>query len=149
LQQPDAQDVVQEVFAKLAPRLPTFQYDRQKRFRHYLRTVFNSVYSDWHERRCRQALPLAGSDALAGVAAPDDAAEKWEEEYREFRVNYALKRVQQRVKPTTWQAFQEHVVSRKPALQVAAELGMSVAAVYKAASRVLRLLRQELDGLPD
>ena len=50
-------------------------------------------------------------------------------------------------RPATWQAFWEHVVEEKPAAQVAAELGLSVAAVYKAKLRVLNRLHQELADL--
>jgi RNA polymerase sigma-70 factor (ECF subfamily) len=39
------------------------------------------------------------------------------------------------------------VVAGRPAADVAAELGLSVDAVYAAKARVLRRLRQELSGL--
>jgi RNA polymerase sigma-70 factor (ECF subfamily) len=41
------------------------------------------------------------------------------------------------------------VVSGRPPLEVAAELGLSVNAVYLAKSRVLQRLRTELEGLLD
>jgi RNA polymerase sigma-70 factor (ECF subfamily) len=49
--------------------------------------------------------------------------------------------------PATWQAFWGLTVEGKSGAEVAAELGLSVDAVYAAKSRVLRRLRQELDGL--
>ena len=49
----------------------------------------------------------------------------------------------------TWKACWEHVVAGKPAVTVAAELGLSEAAVYSAKYRVLHRLRQELEGLID
>ena len=51
--------------------------------------------------------------------------------------------------PTTWQACWEHVVTGRPAAAVAQQLGITVNAVYLAKSRVLRRLRQELEGLLD
>jgi RNA polymerase sigma-70 factor (ECF subfamily) len=51
--------------------------------------------------------------------------------------------------PTTWQACWETVVMDRPAAEVAAELGISVNAVYLAKSRILSRLRQDLDGLLD
>jgi RNA polymerase sigma-70 factor (ECF subfamily) len=47
----------------------------------------------------------------------------------------------------TWRACFECTVNDRPAAEVARELGLSVNAVYVAKSRVLRRLRQELDGL--
>jgi RNA polymerase sigma-70 factor (ECF subfamily) len=39
------------------------------------------------------------------------------------------------------------MVAGRPAAEVAAELGIRIDSVYAAKSRVLRRLRQELDGL--
>ena len=51
--------------------------------------------------------------------------------------------------PTTWQAFWQTTVENCPAPEVAKELQMSVAAVWKAKSRVMQRLREELSGLDD
>ena len=52
--------------------------------------------------------------------------------------------------PATWKACWEVIVSGRPAAEIAAELGLSVAAVYAARYRVLHRLRQEiLQGLLD
>jgi RNA polymerase sigma-70 factor (ECF subfamily) len=48
---------------------------------------------------------------------------------------------------STWQAFWLYVVEDRPPDDVAAELEMTVEAVYQAKSRVLRRLRRELDGM--
>ncbi len=47
----------------------------------------------------------------------------------------------------TWEAFRRAVVEEQSPAEIAAELGMSVQAVYKAKSRVLQRLRQKLGGL--
>ena len=49
--------------------------------------------------------------------------------------------------PTTRQAYWQFVVCERPAAEVAAELGITVNAVYLAKVRVLRRLREELSGL--
>jgi RNA polymerase sigma-70 factor (ECF subfamily) len=51
--------------------------------------------------------------------------------------------------PATWKACWETVVCDRPATDVAAELGITVNAVYLAKSRVLGRLRRDLDGLLD
>jgi hypothetical protein len=47
------------------------------------------------------------------------------------------------VKETTWQAFYQTMVEQRPAAQVAGDLGLSVATVYKAGYRVKRMLLEE------
>ena len=55
--------------------------------------------------------------------------------------------MQQDFEPATWQAFWKTAVEQKAAREAAAELNTSIAAVYMAKSRVLRRLREELDGM--
>jgi RNA polymerase sigma-70 factor (ECF subfamily) len=147
LQDADAADLVQDVFTALLQRLPEFTYDRHKSFRAWLRTV---TVNKWRETQRRTAHgPVTGVENLAELAgaAPDDGF--WEEEYRNHLVGRALDLMQTDFEPATWQACWEFVVSGRPAAAVAAELGTTVDVVYNAKSRVLRRLRQELDGLLD
>jgi RNA polymerase sigma-70 factor (ECF subfamily) len=51
--------------------------------------------------------------------------------------------------PATWQAFRRLVLDRAEASAVAAELALSLNAVYLARYRVLRRLREEIRGLTD
>ena len=51
--------------------------------------------------------------------------------------------------PATLAVFRRVVFDEEEPAQVAAELGISVAAVWKAKSRVLGRLRQEAEGLID
>jgi RNA polymerase sigma-70 factor (ECF subfamily) len=58
-------------------------------------------------------------------------------------------RVRARVEPTSWAAFWQRMIERRPAAEVAAELGLTVGAVYKAAERIKRMVIQECrDGSP-
>jgi hypothetical protein len=47
------------------------------------------------------------------------------------------------LKETTWQAFHQTMVDERPAAEGAAELNMSVAAVYKSTYRVKQMLLEE------
>lgn len=49
----DAADVVQEVFAVLVKKLPTFQYDRQQRFGSWLRTIAVNKCRDYFRQRIK------------------------------------------------------------------------------------------------
>jgi RNA polymerase sigma-70 factor (ECF subfamily) len=143
-QEADAADLVQDVFLVLLRELPAFTYQPQKRFRGWLRTV---LVNKGRERRRRLALPAGGESDLADVAVPDETAALEEEEYRRYLVQRALQLMQADFQPATWRACWEYVVEGRPAREVAAELGLTVNAVHLARARVLRRLRQELEGL--
>src|SRR5213593_892354 len=77
LQEPDAADLIQEVFLVLYQKLPEFTYQRHKSFRAWLRTV---LLNKWRDHKRRAQLPMeANNAALAELAAPadvDDFSEK-------------------------------------------------------------------------
>jgi RNA polymerase sigma-70 factor (ECF subfamily) len=147
LQHQDAADLVQEVFVVLVQKLPEFTYDRDKSFRNWLRTV---LVNKWRDRCRRQALPTtAGEEILAGVPDPDDPDASWEVEHRRQLLRRTLELMRPQFTSTTWKACWEFAAEGRPAAAVAAELGISENAVYIAKSRVLRRLRQELEGLLD
>jgi RNA polymerase sigma-70 factor, ECF subfamily len=144
LAEADAADLVQEVFTTLVKKLPGFQYEADKTFRGWLRTI---LLNKWRDQLRRQ-VPAATVMALDALPAP--AVESFaEEEYRQYLVSQALHLMQVEFAPKTWQACWQHVVAGRPAAQVAEELGISVGSVYVAKARVMSRLRQELRGLLD
>jgi RNA polymerase sigma-70 factor (ECF subfamily) len=145
-QEDDAADLVQDVLTRLVLKLPEFRYDRNKSFRGWLRTVTRNV---WRNRRRAGPPRQAAPTALDDLAGPDPADEIRDAEYGQWLVGRALELMQREFQPTTWKACWEYVVAGRPAAEVAAELGLSVGAVYMAKSRVLSRLRQELAGLLD
>ena len=90
-----------------------------------------------------------GEAALLEQAGPDGIEAFREAEYRQYLVNRALQLMRAEFQPTTWGACWEQVVDGRPAAEVAARFGISPDAVYAATYRILRRLRQELDGLWD
>lgn len=145
LSEHDAADLVQDVFATLVEKLPAFRYDESKSFRAWLKTVLRNRWRQW----CRKRVATAGDSALAGVARADDGPDLAEQEYRRLLAQRALAVMQADFEPATWKACWELVARGRPAADVAAELGVTVNAVYLAKSRVLRRLREELRGLLD
>lgn len=140
----EASDVVQDVFLLLTRKMPDFEYNAQLSFRAWLRTM---VRNRLHEigRRRSVSMPFSANEIDLEDSAEADSVE--EREYRSHLIARALEVMQRDFAPTTWKACWEHVVSSRTALEVAAELGISEGAVYVAKFRVLRRLREELNGL--
>lgn len=144
---PDDADVVQEVFALLIEKMPRFEYDAQKSFRGWLRTV---VVNKVRDRLRRKILPHDNDPAhLASVIDSADSPDGCEQEHQTFLAAMALKIMRAEFQETTWRACWEFVVAGRPAAQIASELGISENGVYVAKCRVMRRLRKELDGMLD
>jgi len=141
----DAGDLVQDVFVVLLKELPRFEYDPARSFRAWLKTI---VLNRWRNQIKRQARAptYPGDGFLADVPAPDDTFFE-EQEYRRQLLRRALELLRDEFEPATWKAFHEHGMNGRPAAVVAAELAMSVGAVYAAKCRVLGRMREHLRGL--
>jgi RNA polymerase sigma-70 factor (ECF subfamily) len=142
----DAADLVQDVFVVLVPRMASFQYDPANSFWRFLTTILRNK---WRDRlRAAAVRPAVVGDQFPEPADEDDPAEViGREEYQRMLVARAMQLMQAEFEPTTWRACLEHGVNGRPAAEVAAELGVTVNAVYLATSRVLRRLREDLRDL--
>jgi RNA polymerase sigma factor (sigma-70 family) len=154
LQACDVDDLVQDVLAVVVRELPQFQHNRRTgAFRRWLRTILVHRLRDfWRARRARPQ-PTGGSELprlLEQLSDPDnDLSRLWDEEHDRYVVRRLLEQIESEVTPSTWQAFRRVVVEGRDEETVAAELGLSVNAVFIAKSRVLSRLRREADGLID
>jgi RNA polymerase sigma-70 factor (ECF subfamily) len=150
----DVDDLVQEVLAVLVRQLPDFHYDPSKgSFRGWLRTITLNQLRMWWRSRQGRALASGDSDMarkLDELADPHSALSRlWEREHNQHLARRLLELSEGDFEATTWQAFRRVALDGAEPPAVAAELGISVNAVYLAKYRVLRRLRQELQGLTD
>jgi RNA polymerase sigma factor (sigma-70 family) len=151
LQAADADDVTQDVLLRLSRALRTFVYDPSRSFRGWLRLVTEHALSDFFAHRNQR--PSAGSSDELGLAvldtvcARDDLLEFLNEEFTRVMVSQACEHVRARVEPQTWEAFRLTACENLPGDEVAASLGMNVATVHKAKSRVLAFIREEVKRL--
>jgi RNA polymerase sigma factor (sigma-70 family) len=150
LQAADAQDVAQTVLLGLAGRMRTFRYDPSRSFRAYLKTLARYAWCDFVDG-CRR--PGGGSGdseqwrALQAVAAGDDLVRRLDEEFDQELLAEARGLVRQRVEPHTWEAFHLTAVEGLSGAEAAARLGLKVATVFKAKSKVQKLLQEEVARL--
>jgi RNA polymerase sigma-70 factor (ECF subfamily) len=142
----DASDLVQEVLAILITKLPEFEYDPTQRFRGWLRTVTVNKSRDFQRRQATR--PSTGVDETIERISVVDAVDLFDEaEYRSFLVKRAMELMQSEFQDQTWQACWKHIAEGRRAADVGQELGITANAVHIAKCRVMRRLREELDGL--
>lgn len=147
LQIEDANDLVQEVMALLLRKLPAFEYDRTRSFRSWLKTV---TINKLRERLRRRQLPMSEATESVLAQIEDPKSESfWEVEYRRQVVARAIALMEKDFKPPTWQACRRYLFEGASPDALAAEYQISVWTIYSAKSRLLKRLREELDGLLD
>jgi RNA polymerase sigma-70 factor (ECF subfamily) len=147
LQEADAEDVTQAVLVRLSARMRTFTYDPSKSFRAYLRTVVRYAWCDFLETSKLPGAGVGGSDVLGlleTVEAGDDLVGRLDEQFDQEVLAEAQVRVQERIEPHTWEAFRLTALEGRSGAEAAALLGLKVATVYKAKSKVQQMLHEEV-----
>jgi RNA polymerase sigma-70 factor (ECF subfamily) len=147
----DAEDVTQDVLITVVREMPDFHYDPNGSFRAWLfRIVNNRVQAI---RRARRPAVLAPQDLQGQVddsQGPESAlAQEWQQEHDRVILDRALELIRSEFEDGTWQAFWKTVMDNMPPRRAAAELGITANAARIAKFRVLRRLRQEIEGLMD
>jgi len=150
LRRMDAADVAQEVFKTVAAKIEEFHRDSPgDSFRGWLRAITRNKIGDHYRGLRREARARGGTDAqmqlqeISETVEPQSAAELASE--GSLLLQSALKLLRSEFEERTWQAFWRITVDGQPPDCVSKELGMTLHAVYKAKSRILCRLRQELD----
>ncbi len=150
----DLDDLTQDVLLTVIKHLPGFEHSgRRGAFRAWLRTIVCSRTTDYWRAIDAASQGQGGSGATAAlqeIADPDsDLNRQWDEEHDRYVLNCVLDLVEEEFEPTTLQAFRRLALDGVSGAQAAQELGLSVAAVYVAKSRVLQRIRQLAEGLMD
>lgn len=142
----DHDDVIQEVLMVVVRKVNEFEHRGPGAFRAWLRSILANHLKKYFRDR-PPSLPAVDLDQVA--AADSVIGKAWDREHDEHLAARALRIVEKDFAPETWAAFTRHVLDRRPAIEIANELGLSVNSVLLAKSRVLKRLRAELSGLVD
>lgn len=146
----DAADVLQEVFSSVWRNIGHYDSERGS-FRGWLKTITIRRIQDAARRQQRNAAAPGGSVNHQHVQNIVDLWVTESDQELETDEQQLVKRTAELVRTefeeTTWQAFWMTAVEARAAIDVADDLGISRAAVYKAKSRVLKRLREVLEGL--
>ena len=150
VQEATAEDVAQGILIRLIKEMQRFEYQPDKSFRGWLKTVTKNSVLDYY-RKERRRIDVGTGDSnlqelLQNLAETDSAehlAEALSDELQRDLFQVAERLVRARVDDQTWRAYRGRV-DGKPAREVSSELSMKVAAVHKAKSRVLQMIREEI-----
>ncbi len=154
IEEHSAADVMQDVFQSVASAIENFRRDRAgDSFSAWLATIARNKIHDHFRQLAKTPDAKGGTDFHAAMQrvpdAVDDERTTITPSDRIGVLHRALELIGNEFEQRTWQAFWRTAVEEQLPADVAADLGVSVQAVYKAKSRVLRRLRDELSGLMD
>lgn len=143
----DAADVVEDVFRAVAANIDRFERSSHSgSFRGWLATITTNKARDFARRRLRQPTAAGGAEYQQFL---DQLPEEVESADTRASGNAVLARgaldlVAAEFEARTWQSFWQTTVESQSPDDVARRLGITVVAVHKARSRVLRRLREVL-----
>src|SRR5262249_47419710 len=153
LQDADAADLSQDVLGAVAGAVSRLEYDPAKgAFRNWLFTVVRRKLSNWRAARGNRTRGTGGSGMqkmLEPGPASGDLEAEWEAEWERRLVGGACDQVRKDTSSVTWQAFWRTAIDGRPGKQVAQELGLSVAAVYHARSRILARVKELVQSVQE
>ena len=153
LKEDAADDVIQEVFARLLRTLPEFTLGgKPGRFRGYLWKVTFSSLVD--QARQAKAQRQAEEEWVRRFRDADESEgrrvqEEWDQMEAQHRLEMAMQRVRAVTSARSWACFEQRVLRDRPAAAIAAELGITANAVFVYASRVLNAVRRECATLAE
>lgn len=154
LQDADARDICQEVFRAVAGAIERWDPDPVKgKFRAWLFRIARNFTVNFLAGQQRGPHAAGGTSVQQLLEAQPDGRLRREAEARfgvEFRrraFHWAAQQVREEFSDNTWRAFWLTAIESRPHQDVAAQLEISVGAVYIARSRVLSRLRQRVEDL--
>ena len=142
LQDADAEDVTQDILVKLAQKLRDFAYDPSRSFRAWLRTLTQHAWSDLIE--ARQRIGSAPVEVLESLEARDDLLARLNEQFDQEILEEALVRVRLRMPAHYWDVFRLMALEGKPGAEVAEQLAIKVATVFRIRSKFQNQLKDEI-----
>ncbi len=160
LNDPGAQEIVQDTVIAVARKMPEFRYDPARgTFRQWLLRITRRRIIDHLRRIYRQPpkadlMPESLDEAEEHAAAITDQSTSaieaaWNEEWEKSTFEAALARVRAEINPKHYQVFDYCVLKEWPASKVAATLNLNAAQVYLAKHRVAQAMKRAVRRIND
>ena len=141
LQAADCDDVLQDVLLILTGSMPRFVYDPEKgKFRSFLKTVtLRAVFKKFRQKRGGEEQE-PDEEALEALEGDPAAGARWEEEWRQYHLRSAMKRIATEFNESDQAAFRLYALEQRSAADTAQAVGLSVDGVYQTKSRIVARL---------
>jgi RNA polymerase sigma factor (sigma-70 family) len=154
LQDADAADLTQLTLRQVAAHVGSLEYEAGgDSFRGWLFTIVRNKLRDFLDRPRHMALGSGDTGVQKLLenqpGLPADESGDWEREYQANLFAWAAEQIRPTIQESTWAAFVQTAVEGKTGQEVADRLGISVAAVYLAKSRVMARLRAAIREIQD
>jgi RNA polymerase sigma factor (sigma-70 family) len=160
LDDPGAQEIVQDTVIAVARKMPEFRYDPARgTFRQWLLRITRRRIIDHLRRIYRQPLKaevapesLDEDEAHAGAITDQSTSAieaAWNEEWEKATFDAALARVRAEINPKHYQVFDYCVLKEWPASKVATTLNLNAAQVYLAKHRVAQAMKRAVRRIND
>jgi RNA polymerase sigma factor (sigma-70 family) len=143
-------DLTQIVLGKLLDGIQRFNYDPSQNFRGWLRKLTRNTWV----ASLRKKWPVVPGDSrfhslIEGREAREDLVQRIEREFDLELLEEAKRRVRERVKPKTYQAYELLAEEGLSGMEVSERLEMKVANVFVARHNVEEMLKEEIKILED
>ncbi len=158
LSHPDAEEVAQDVFKRVAETIREFDYDANRgSFRGWLMKLTNWRIADKFAGQPKpgQQKPLGRDEpsdrtgTIERIPSPEAEEDEWDLEWKRLVLAAAVDRLKRKVKARHFQVFDFYVRQEWPVLRVSSELGINPASVYLIAHRITRQLKAEAKKLQE
>jgi RNA polymerase sigma factor (sigma-70 family) len=141
----DADDVAQQVLLKLLTALKRYRRLPGSGFRGWLKTVTHNAWLDFvTSQRNSAPYPELINSLTDSSDAFDDLETEMERAFEHELLELAMRRVEKRVKPNTWEAFRLTAIDNLQGIEAAGRLNMDVSSVFVHKHRVLKMLEEEV-----
>src|SRR5690349_7419240 len=153
LDDPSAQEIVQDTVVAVARQMPEFRYDPARgTFRQWLlritrRRIIDHLRRIYRQPRKAEIVPESLDENEEYAAAITDQSvgaieAVWNDEWEKSMFDAALAEVRASINPRHFQIFDYCVLKEWPASKVAATLGLNAAQVYLAKHRVAQAVKR-------
>jgi len=141
----DADDVAQQVLLKLLTAMKKYHRQAGSGFRGWLKTVTHNAWIEFVTSRHTSAQYPGSIDSITDSNdALADLENQMQRAFEHELLALAMRRVERRVKASTWEAFRLTAIENLQGVEAADRLNMDVSAVFVHKHRVLKLLEEEV-----
>lgn len=141
----ESDDIVQETLLNVFQYIGNFQYDPNRSFRAWLKTIAKNIWTNFQKHSFIKLLSTNSEERKLKLSLMQDDFEQSLDILADRElIQIACQRVRAKVDPIHWTAFLMFEYHFVPGPTIAKELGLSVGAIHTAICRVRKLIRNEI-----